>query len=67
MKTLKNILGTEIKITPNYSKKTFTIRKNGLKFRTIRMEKREFDHASRFWTGNDWDNFMKTDEYYRVK
>lgn len=67
MKTLKNILGTEIKITPNYSKRTFTIRKNGLKFRTIRMEKIEFSHADRFWTGNDWDNFMKTDEYYRVK
>ena len=31
-----------IKVTPNYSARTFTIRKNGSKYRNIRLSKEEF-------------------------
>lgn len=30
------------------------------------MNKEEFENAQ-YWTGNDWENFLKTDEYYVVK
>ena len=67
MTTLKTITNTEINISANQSKRTFTIRKNGSKYRTYPFEKSEFEHAERFWTGNDWQNFLKTNDYYIVK
>ena len=66
MKTkLITITGRVIQVTPNNSKRTFTIRTDGAKYRTIRMSRDEFDGA-KYWTGNDWSNFLNTDEYYRV-
>lgn len=62
---LKTITGIVVKVTPNNSKRTFTIRIDGAKYRTIRMPKDEFEDA-KYWTGNDWSQFLKTDEYYRV-
>ena len=67
MTTLKTITNTEINISANQSKRTFTIRKNGSKYRTGQFEKSEFEHAKRFWTGNDWQNFLKTNDYYTIK
>ena len=55
-----------MKITSNKSARTYTIRDNGNKYRTIRMSKEEFESAY-YWTENDWKNFLKTDEYYKVK
>ena len=64
---LKTITGRVIKVTPNNSNRTFTIRTGGAKYRTIRMSKDEFESAKRkYWTGNDWNHFLKTDEYYRA-
>ena len=60
---LKTITGRVIKVTPNNSNRTFTIRTGGAKYRTNRMDKDEFESAKR-WTGNDWNQFLKTDEYY---
>lgn len=54
-----------IKVTPNNSKRTFTIRKGGLKYRTIPMSKQEF-HEAGYWTENDWRQFLKTDEYVKL-
>ena len=65
MKTLKTITGEEIRITSNKSKRTFTIRTEAGKYRTFQMSQEEFDSAE-YWTGNDWKQFLKTDEYYRV-
>ena len=67
MKTreLTTIAGGVIKVTPNNSKRTFTIRTDGAKYRTNRMDKDEFESAKN-WTGNDWSQFLKTDEYYPV-
>lgn len=30
------------------------------------MNKEEFENAS-YWTANDWNNYLKTDDYYLVK
>lgn len=68
MKNLKDITKTEIKISSNKSARTFTIRKNGSKYRTGQFEKQEFQEAQRFWTGNDWSNFLRSsNDYYIVK
>lgn len=68
MKTLTTITGREIKVTPNNNKRTFTLRVSSGKFRTLPMSKEEFNNASMFWTGNDWQNFLNSsDEYYVVR
>ena len=66
MARLKSLTGRELTVTPNYSKRTFTLRTNGFKYRTLVMSSQEFNSAL-YWTGNDWVQFLKTDEYYRVK
>ena len=65
-RTLNTILDIQIKVTPNKSQRTYTIRRQGIKFRTLQMSREEFDSAE-YWTGQDWSNFLKTDEYYIVK
>jgi len=55
----------EIKVSANQQKRTFTIRVGYAKYRTIKMSKEEF-HSAEFWTTNDWEQFLKTDEYYAV-
>ncbi len=65
-RTLNTILNVQIKVTPNKSQRTFTIRRQGIKFRTLQMSREEFNSAE-YWTGQDWSNFLKTDEYYIVK
>lgn len=59
-------LGIEIKVSANHSKRTFTIRKNGLKYRTYPMNKEEFS-SSLYMTANDWNYFLKSNDYYRIK
>lgn len=66
MKTYTSITGREIKVSSNQSKKTFTIKTESGKYRTLPFSKEEFEHADSFWTGNDWQNFLKTDEYYKI-
>jgi len=69
MKTItkKTITGREIKVSSNKKTRTFTIRTEVAKYRTLSFTREEFDKADRFWTGQDWQNFLKTDEYYKVK
>jgi len=55
-----------MKTTFNKSARTYTIRVNGNKYRTLQMSKQEFDSAY-YWTENDWKQFLKTDEYYTIK
>lgn len=54
-----------MKIRSNKSKRTFTITNETAKYRTFRMSKQEFESAY-YWTENDWKQFLKTDEYYKV-
>lgn len=58
--------GKEIKVTPNHSKRTFTLRVDGTKYRTLKFNKKEFEEARILWTADDWQQFLKTDEYYKV-
>lgn len=65
MKTLTTTIGREIKISSNKSKRTFTIITEYAKYRTLPMSKEEFNN-NMYNTGNDWANFLKSDEYYKV-
>ena len=60
---LKTII---MKVTANNSARTFTLRNETAKYRTIQMSRPEFESA-KYWTSNDWNQFLKTDEYYKVK
>lgn len=62
-----------ITATPNFSKRTFTIRKKDdnktvSKYRTLPMSKEEFKD-SEYNTENDWQEFLtrNSGSYYRVK
>jgi hypothetical protein len=65
MKTLKTISGRVINVNANHSKKTFTIRTTSAKFRTTQMNTEEFDSCLNN-TGNDWQQFLKGNDYYIV-
>ena len=55
-----------MKATANKSARTYTLRFDGNKYRTVRMSKEEFDNAY-YYTENDWKNFLRGSEYYKVK
>ena len=60
-----------ITATPNYSKRTFTIRKfyDGklfVKYRTVQMGVVEFDETE-MYTFQDWKDFLKGQDYYAIK
>jgi hypothetical protein len=55
-----------MKATQNKSARTYTLRVNGNKYRTVKMNKEEFEN-SYYWTENDWNNFLKGNDYYKVK
>jgi len=66
MKTQKET----IKVTSNQSKRTFTIRKyiDGkffVKYRTFPTSQDDFD-TEEYNTENDWKQFLKSDNYYKV-
>jgi hypothetical protein len=57
---------TTISVRPNYSERTFTIKTSeGSKYRTTKMNKAEFE-SSLYNTGNDWNQFLKSNDYYRL-
>jgi len=65
MKTTETITAT-----PNFSARTFTIRKyiDGelfAKYRTFQMSQEEFD-SELMNTENDWRQFLKSPDYYKV-
>ena len=64
-KQIETISGQIISVRPNHAKRTFTIKKNGVKYRTLRLSKEEFNSCLHN-TGNDWNQFLKSDEYYIV-
>ena len=57
-----------MKITSNKLKRTFTIRKENAKFRTLQMSTDEFNECDNN-TNEDWQHFLKTQNgsYYEVK
>ena len=57
-----------MKIKSNKSKRTFTIRKENAKFRTLQMSQNEFEECDNN-TNEDWKDFLKTQNgsYYELK
>ena len=66
MKTFKTNLGETLKISANHSKRTFTIRTDVAKYRTIRLSKEEFQSCLNN-TGQDWRQFLRSSDYYKVR
>ena len=66
MKTFKTNLGETLKISANHSKRTFTIRTDVAKYRTIRLSKEEFQSCLNN-TGQDWRVFLRSSDYYKVR
>lgn len=66
MITLTTITGRKIKVSANHSKRTFTIKTDAATFRTFSMSKDEFNNSLHD-TGNDWNQFLKSVDYYKVK
>ena len=66
MNTYTTITGRKIKVSANQSKRTFTIVTESAKFRTLQMSREEFESCE-YQTGNDWENFLRTNAYYQVK
>jgi len=62
---MKTITGREITVSENKSKRTYTIRVDGSKYRTDKMSKDEFNSCQNN-TGNDWNQFLKGNEYHKV-
>jgi hypothetical protein len=62
---MKTIRGIEIKAKSNKSNKTFTIRKQGLKFRTDKMNKADFE-SNENNTANDWQDFLNHSNSYQL-
>ena len=52
--------------TPNYSKRTFTIRKDGSTYRTLPMNKQEFEEAE-MHTEGDWKWFLTTNDVHVIR
>jgi hypothetical protein len=66
MKTLKTLSGRILKISSNKSARTYTIKTDAATFRTFRMSKEEFNSCL-YNTGQDWQHFLNSDDYYKVK
>ena len=66
MDTFKTNLGEVLMISPNHSKRTFTIRTDVAKYRTIMLSKEEFNSCLDN-TGQDWRVFLRSSDYYKVR
>ena len=56
---------SQIRTTANKSARTFTIYTNNSKYRTTRLSKEEFQSCL-YNTENDWRQFLKSDDYFKV-
>ena len=66
MKILTTTTNEVLRISSNKQKRTFTIRTKFAKYRTLKFTNDEFEYADFFWTANDWKQFLKTDECFKV-
>lgn len=65
-KLLTSITGRKLAVSANFSRRTFTIVTESAKYRTYRLPKDEFNSCL-FNTGNDWAQFLKSDDYFKIK
>jgi hypothetical protein len=64
--TLKTRLGVEIKVSANHQRRVFTIYRNGSKYKTFKQSKKDFNSNLQN-TGDDWNQFLKSTDYYVVQ
>ena len=67
---MKTTVKRELQVSLNYSKRTYTLKfkySDGatIKYRTTPMSKEDFNN-NLLNTENDWLQFLKTDDYYKV-
>lgn len=64
--SFKTISRRTLKVSANQSKRTYTIKTESATYRTIKLSKEEFEEC---WynTGNDWQNFLRGADYYKVR
>lgn len=59
--------GRHFRVSSNKSARTFTVVVDGTKYRTVKMNKEEFQSCLNY-TANDWNYFLKSSsDYYVVK
>ena len=63
---LTTISGRVIKVNSNVSKRHFTIKTESATYRTYPMSQEEFDEND-MNTGNDWQQFLNSGDYYKVR
>ena len=63
---MKTITGREIKVRSNQTARTFTIYVDTAVYRTIPLSGEEF-RSCEGNTGQDWAEFLKTEDYYLVR
>jgi len=63
---LTTISGRVIKVNSNVSKRHFTIKTESGTYRTYPMSQEEFDEND-MNTGNDWQQFLNSGDYYKVR
>ena len=63
---MKSTVNSIKKVTSNKSLRHFTIiKEDGTKYRTIPMNKEEFE-INDCNTLKDWEQFLKSDDYYKI-
>ena len=62
---MRTITVIEIDVKSNKSNRTFTIRKQGLKFRTDKMSKSDFE-SNENNTANDWQDYLNHSNSYQL-
>lgn len=62
-KTLGIAKGSTMTVTANHSKRTFTIRTESAKYRTLKFTKQEFEEND-LNTQGDWEYFLRTEDFY---
>lgn len=68
MKEFITNTGRVIKVSANQSARTFTIKTESGKYRTVRQSKEDFNSMENH-TGNDWQYFLRDgagNEYYKI-
>jgi hypothetical protein len=55
--------GVDIFVRPNYKARTFSIKKNGQRYRTAPAGALEFEDYQ-YYTADDWQNFLNTSQNY---
>jgi arsenate reductase-like glutaredoxin family protein len=64
--TLKTITGRELQVRSNRNQRTWTIKTDSATYKTNPMSKEEFQNSF-YSTGNDWQQFLNSNDYYKIK